>query len=818
MFKEMPRGRSKKKTGRKRRSTSAPPCLQSPKKRLKWDEKSMVLAIESIKNGTCRSVKRACEEYDVPRTTLQDRLTGRVQHGVRPGPKPYLNQGEEKDLVNFLEVTSSIGYGKTRKQIKAVVEKTAREKGVLRKQKISDGWFRRFLERQPHLSLCKGDRTAFVRMDAMKNDGSLDNYFMKLKDVLDEHQLMDKPGQIYNVDETGIPLDHRAPRVLTKKGQKKVRYSTSGNKSQITVVGCINAIGQALPPFVIFDAKNLNLEWTTGEVPGTTYGLSDSGWMDMRLFKEWLVQHFLRHVGSSRPILLLLDGHSSHYNLEAVTFAKENDVIMFTLVPHTTHEMQPLDTAVYGPLKANWQDVCHEYIQSHPGRVITKYYFSELFSKAWLRTVVPANIISGFKCCGVYPFNPRAVLDHDPCSADHSTTASQQESSTTETPQDNECTRSGSIDISFTDEEEKLFMVRYREGYDLYDTRYTAWLKVHHPEVEFDTSLSLVDHFPDAVTPEALSITSDTEPNPMVVSSATDVSVSPSSNVNCSGATPVCNDSITPTRLNLPTPRTSVSQTSTSNTDTTTELTLSTGTSSSQQTNVIASVSQSSTPNMDTTSESTPSTSKFSSQQNNAISKYLIQYVPVAPEKKKSSTTRVTGSRVLTSAEGLAILREKEEKKQKEKEDKEKRKQERLSKRKQKEDLAKKKANDKASKASGKSQKKSTTRRSNTSSSRGVRIAGDHSSAGVHISSGEHSSARNDEPPMVDAGVTKDAPTFDTDYECCECLGTYKEDVEMGNGAEWVKCGCGQWIHADCIENTVTDKDGIERFCSKCVV
>jgi len=88
-------------------------------------------------------------------------------------------------------------------------------------------------------------------------------------------------------------------------------------------VGCINAIGQALLPFIIFDAKNLNIEWTKGEVPGTTYGLSDSGWMDMQLFKDWLIKHFLCHVGSSRPVLLLLDCHSSHCNLEAVTFAKE---------------------------------------------------------------------------------------------------------------------------------------------------------------------------------------------------------------------------------------------------------------------------------------------------------------------------------------------------------------------------------------------------------------------------------------------------------------------------------------------------------------
>jgi len=54
---------------------------------------------------------------------------------------------KRKTLGEFLEVTSRIGYGKTRKQFKAVVETAAREKGILRKERISDGWFRRFLKR-----------------------------------------------------------------------------------------------------------------------------------------------------------------------------------------------------------------------------------------------------------------------------------------------------------------------------------------------------------------------------------------------------------------------------------------------------------------------------------------------------------------------------------------------------------------------------------------------------------------------------------------------------------------------------------------------
>jgi len=46
-------------------------------------------------------------------------------------------------------------------------------------------------------------------------------YFQMLRDVLTEHNLLNSPAQIYNVDETGMPMDHRPPRVLTKRGRKR---------------------------------------------------------------------------------------------------------------------------------------------------------------------------------------------------------------------------------------------------------------------------------------------------------------------------------------------------------------------------------------------------------------------------------------------------------------------------------------------------------------------------------------------------------------------------------------------------------------------
>ena len=111
-----------------------------------------------------------------------------------------------------------------------------------------------------------------------------------------------------------MPLEHKLPKTIALKGTKKVRQITSGNKTQITVLGCVNATGTAMPPMVVFTGKRLNHELCEGEIPGTLYGTSDSGWMDQELFYEG----FKPFSHACCPLLLLLDGHSPHYTLDLV--------------------------------------------------------------------------------------------------------------------------------------------------------------------------------------------------------------------------------------------------------------------------------------------------------------------------------------------------------------------------------------------------------------------------------------------------------------------------------------------------------------------
>ena len=126
---------------------------------------------------------------------------------------------------------------------------------------------------------------------------------------------------------------------------------------------------------VIFNGERLNHEYTKGEVPGTLYGMSPNGWIDQELFCHWLKYLFMTYIPPQRPVLLLLDGHSTHFTPYAVKLAAENGVTILCLPPHTTHAAQPLDVSFFGPLKKHWSSVCHTYMAENPGKVVTKFPF-----------------------------------------------------------------------------------------------------------------------------------------------------------------------------------------------------------------------------------------------------------------------------------------------------------------------------------------------------------------------------------------------------------------------------------------------------------
>ena len=167
-------------------------CTSRSTKCKNWLEESIKAALEAVKEG--QSISQAARDHGVPKTTLYNRVRGRVYSSLQQTwPQPYLSGQDESELGLYLKHCARVGYGKTRRDALSIVQNAASEKGVLRSSHVSQGWWRRFLERQRDLSLREGDTTAHVRMDAMNRE-TIEHYFSLLHDVLSTHDLLDKPA------------------------------------------------------------------------------------------------------------------------------------------------------------------------------------------------------------------------------------------------------------------------------------------------------------------------------------------------------------------------------------------------------------------------------------------------------------------------------------------------------------------------------------------------------------------------------------------------------------------------------------------------
>jgi hypothetical protein len=187
------------------------------------------------------SVIHASEDFNVPKSTLGDRVSGRVMPGSNSGPQRYLTTAEEVELVQFLTRVAAIGYGKTRKEVLAIVQNIIDEKCL--NKSVTNGWWETFCRRNPSISLRAPTPLSMARAKATDPE-VICRYFDLLELTLDENDLRGKPGQIFNMDESGMPLDPKAPRIVAERGSDATAIG-SGNKSQVTIVACVSAAGFA---------------------------------------------------------------------------------------------------------------------------------------------------------------------------------------------------------------------------------------------------------------------------------------------------------------------------------------------------------------------------------------------------------------------------------------------------------------------------------------------------------------------------------------------------------------------------------------------
>ena len=132
-----------------------------------------------------------------------------------------------------------------------------------------------------------------------------------------------------------------------------------------------------MPPLPLFPRVRMKDELMNGAPPGSVYACHKSGWMQTEIFVQWF-RHFLKHTHpiAGDPVLLILDGHSTHTkSIALIELASTNHVSIICLPPHTTHRLQPLDVSLMKPLNTYTDQAITKWLRNHPGRALTQFHW-----------------------------------------------------------------------------------------------------------------------------------------------------------------------------------------------------------------------------------------------------------------------------------------------------------------------------------------------------------------------------------------------------------------------------------------------------------
>ncbi|XP_067621255.1 uncharacterized protein [Eurosta solidaginis] len=307
-------------------------------------------------------------------------------------------------LGQWILELGEVGFPITKTQLLDSVTKLIKSlnrKNPFKDVKPGKKWYNGFLARHPEVSKRVPQSLTICR--AMVSENNIRSWFSKIRQYFVENyllELLQDPKRIFNCDASGFYLSPQEKQVLVRKCSKKVYNRTANDEKEcLTVLLTVGAYGAISPPLVMFPYKRYVPSHITASMPkGWGMGHSDSGWMTSEAFFEYITNVFhpwLKEKGIKMPVVLFLDGHSSHININLSEYCKENKIILIAFYPNATHRLQPLDVGVFYPLKNCWRNDVREMRMINNGNKI-----ANILHKSVNATLSPEIISKAFQTCG----------------------------------------------------------------------------------------------------------------------------------------------------------------------------------------------------------------------------------------------------------------------------------------------------------------------------------------------------------------------------------------------------------------------------------
>ncbi len=187
--------------------------------------------------------------------------------------------------------------------------------------------------------------------------------------------------------------------VTTSDGCSKAKLAQPSNYEQATVIQGVNALSQAILPFIILAIQYYfaNQYTECDLLANQRIATTDNGQTTNAVGLDQ-IKHFDYYIVSrtkGRYQLLILDGYKSHYSTEFELYCQQNNIITLCIPLHSSHLLQPLDVGCFKPLKQAYSRQVEDLIQMYINYV-SKLEFFYSFCKAFFTSIIEKNIQRGF--------------------------------------------------------------------------------------------------------------------------------------------------------------------------------------------------------------------------------------------------------------------------------------------------------------------------------------------------------------------------------------------------------------------------------------
>jgi hypothetical protein len=222
-------------------------------------EGQIILALQALQNDKNLSVRAAAKIYGVPRKTLGRRRAGKPARYDTTPKSRKLTPSEEDAIVQYIIELSERAFPPRLRGVEDMANQLLRVRDAAPVGKL---WAHNFVKRQPELRMRYARKYDYQRAKC-EDPKVISEWFTLVRNTKAKYGIVD--DDIYNFDETGFMMGiiFAGMVVTTSDGLSKAKLAQPGNREWATVIQGVNALGWAIPPFIILAAQYHLANWYT---------------------------------------------------------------------------------------------------------------------------------------------------------------------------------------------------------------------------------------------------------------------------------------------------------------------------------------------------------------------------------------------------------------------------------------------------------------------------------------------------------------------------------------------------------------------------